>query len=149
MLFLICFVYVFMFYIVLLLFHFYGLNCAILFVNPHRGLFFVVGRSQRCEAPARPVYVFQYMWHPRRAVRLCAFVPDPHPAGVVGGGWGCSAQASSLRLRLHYDTCLQFGTHTLRACFTDNARCVPSHQLLTPNSTLLTETAPLFQSNDR
>ena len=95
-------------------------------VNPHRGFFFVVGRSQRCEAPARPVYVFQYMWHPRRAVRLCAFVPDPHPAGVVGGGWGCSAQASSLRLRLHYDTCLQHGIHTLRACFTDTARCVPT-----------------------
>ena len=62
----------------------------ILFVNPHRGLFFVVGRSQRCEAPARPVYVFQYMWHPRRAVRLCTIVLDPHPTGcmhpsVVGG----------------------------------------------------------------
>ena len=61
-------------------------NCAVLLVNTHRGLFFVVGRSQRCEAPARPVYVFQYMWHPRRVVRLCFIVLDPHPMGVVGGG---------------------------------------------------------------
>ena len=108
----------------MLLFHFNGVNCAILFVNPHRGLFFVVGRSQRCEAPARPVYVFQYMWHPRRAVRLCAIVPDPHPTGVVIM-WGCrSAQALSLAvLAQHLPTI--WDSHPT-GVFTDNARIVPT-----------------------
>ena len=124
-------------YILLLLFHFYGLNCAILFVNPHRGLFFVVGRSQRCEAPARPVYMSQYMWHPRRAVRLCAIVPDPHPTGCMHPGvvimWGVAYHRRCVNSggvtpygRQYVDKLRDRFNEIVRIGNTDNARIVPT-----------------------
>ena len=109
--------------------------CNIICQPPSGGVF-VVGRSQRCEAPARPVYVFQYMWHPRRAVRLCAIVLDPHPTGcmhpgVVGGVFAYHRRCVNSggvtpygrqyvdRLRDRFNEIVRIGN-------TDNARIVPT-----------------------